>query len=150
MKLMINGTWQGDVDPSPELDRLRMIHAGSFRDRITADGTSEYGAEAGRYHLYVSPACPFSHRVMIVRALKRLESVVGLSILHPLWDTPDGWVFADTRSSTLDRAGNGFLRLHEAIARRAPTIRGRSRSRCSGISACTGSSATSRWRSRRC
>jgi putative glutathione S-transferase len=114
MKLMINGTWRGDVDPSSELDALRMIHAGSFRDRITADGTSGYRAEARRYHLYVSPACPFSHRVMIVRALKRLESVIGLSIVHPHWDTPDGWVFADTGSSTSDHAGNGFLRLHEA------------------------------------
>lgn len=125
MKLMINGTWQGDVDPSPELDRLRMIHAGSFRDRITADATSEYRAEAGRYHLYVSPACPFSHRVIIVRALKRLESVVGLSILHPLWDTPDGWVFADTGSSTVDRAGNGFHRLHEAYRASRPDYTGK-------------------------
>jgi len=114
MKLMINGTWRGDVDPTPEFDARQMIHAGSFRDRITADGSSEFPAQPGRYHLYLSPACPFSHRVIVVRALKRLESVVGLSILHPLWDTPDGWVFTDTGSSTVDRAGNGFLRLHEA------------------------------------
>ena len=125
MKLMINGTWRGDVDPSPELDRLRMIHAGSFRDRITADGTSGYPAEARRYHLYVSPACPFSHRVMIVRALKRLEKLIGLSVLHPLWDTPDGWIFAETGSSTLDHAGNGFLRLHEAYSAARPDYTGK-------------------------
>ena len=114
MKLMVNGTWRGDVAPTPELDAQRMIHAGRFRDRVTADGSSGFLAEPQRYHLYVSPACPFSHRVMVVRALKRLTGIVGLSVLHPLWDTPDGWIFGDTDLSTLDGAGNGFRCLHEA------------------------------------
>ncbi len=125
MKLMVNGAWRGDIDPTPELDAQRMIHAGSFRDRITADGSSGFRAEAGRYHLYVSPACPFSHRVIVVHALKRLESVVGLSILHPLWDTPDGWIFADTGWSTIDGAGNGFQRLHEAYRVSSPDYTGK-------------------------
>jgi glutathionyl-hydroquinone reductase len=114
MKLMINGTWRGDVDPAPELDAQRMIHAGAFRDHVTADGASGFAAKAGRYHLYVSYACPFSHRVIMVRALKRLQDVVGLSVVHPLWDTPDGWVFGDTALSTHDGGGSGFIRLHEA------------------------------------
>jgi glutathionyl-hydroquinone reductase len=125
MKLMVNGTWRGDVAPTPELDAQRMIHAGRFRDRITADGSSRFPAEAGRYHLYVSPACPFSHRVMVVRALKRLENIVGLSILHPLWDTPDGWVFGNTGLSTVDRAGNGFRCLHEAYGASSPNYTGK-------------------------
>jgi len=91
-----------------------MIHAGSFRDRVTADGSSGFAAEAGRYHLYVSYACPFSHRVLVVHALKKLRSIVGLSVVHPLWDTPDGWIFGDTALSTRDRGGSGFIRLHEA------------------------------------
>jgi len=114
MKLMINGIWQGDAAPVPELEARRMIHAGSFRDRVTADGSTGFPARRKRYHLYVSYACPFSHRVIVVRALKRLEQVVGLSVLHPLWDTPDGWVFGDTPLSTPDGARNGFLRLYEA------------------------------------
>ena len=125
MKLMVDGTWRGDVAPTPELDAQRMIHAGRFRDRITSDGSSEFPAEAGRYYLYVSPACPFSHRVMIVRALKRLETVVGLSVLHPLWDTPDGWVFGDTGLSTVDRAGNGFRCLHEVYGASSPNYTGK-------------------------
>jgi glutathionyl-hydroquinone reductase len=125
MKLMIKGTWQGDVDPTPELDAQRMIHAGSFRDRVTADRSSRFPAEAGRYHLYVSPACPFSHRVMVVRVLKRLEGVVGLSILHPLWDTPAGWIFADSNLSTIDGAGNGFRYLHEAYRASLPAYTGK-------------------------
>jgi putative glutathione S-transferase len=117
MKLMINGTWRGDIDPAPELDAQRMIHAGAFRDRITADGSSGFAAKAGRYHLYVSYACPFSHRVIMVRALKRLQGVVGLSVAHPLWNTPDGWVFGDTgldarrRGQRLHSAPRGLSRL---------------------------------------
>jgi len=114
MKLMLNGVWQGDVDPTPELEAQRMIHAGSFRDRITADGSSGFGAERGRHHLYVSYACPFSHRVIVVRALKKLEALVDLSVVHPIWDTPDGWVFGETGLSTPDRGGSGFHHLHEA------------------------------------
>jgi glutathionyl-hydroquinone reductase len=54
MKLMIKGTWRGEIEPPEEFDRQRMIHQGLFRDRVTADGTSGYRAEAARYHLYVS------------------------------------------------------------------------------------------------
>jgi glutathionyl-hydroquinone reductase len=125
MKLMIEGIWQGDVDPTPEHDAQRMIHAGSFRDRITTDGSSAFRAEGGRYHLYVSPACPFSHRVIIVRALKRLTNLVGLSVLHPLWDTQDGWIFEDDTLATVDGAGNGFRHLHEAYRASSPTYTGK-------------------------
>src|ERR1051326_2454000 len=114
MKLMIDGVWRGDVEPTPELEAQRMIHTGNFRDRITADGSSGFVADRGRYHLYVSYACPFSHRVIVVHALKKLETLVGLSVVHPIWDTPDGWILGETTLSTLDRGGNGFIRLHEA------------------------------------
>jgi putative glutathione S-transferase len=125
MKLMIEGTWQGDIDPTPELDAQRMIHAGCFRHRITADGSSAFRAEGGRYHLYVSPACPFSHRVIIVHALKRLTGLVGLSVMHPLWNTQDGWTFADNALATIDGAGNGFHYLHEAYRASSPAYTGK-------------------------
>lgn len=114
MKLMVDGVWCGDMEPTPELKAQRMIHAGGFRDRVTADGSSGFRAEAGRYHLYVSYACPFSHRVIVVHALKRLGALIGLSVVHPLWDTPHGWALRDTALSTADRAGHGFTYLHEA------------------------------------
>jgi glutathionyl-hydroquinone reductase len=117
--------WRGEVEPTPELDAQQMIHAGQFRGRVASDRSAAFPAEAGRYHLYVSPACPFSHRVMVVRALKRLETVVGLSVLHPLWDTPDGWVFGDTDLSTVDGAGNGFRCLHEAYRASSPNYTGK-------------------------
>jgi len=102
-----------------------MIHVGSFRDRITSDGSSGFPAEPGRYHLYVSHACPFSHRVTIVHALKRLEGVLGLSVVHPIWDTPDGWSFGETNLSTPDLGGNGFRHLHEAYRTSEPNYTGK-------------------------
>jgi putative glutathione S-transferase len=125
MKLMIDGVWRGDVDPTPEFEARGMIHAGSFRDRITAEGSSGFTAEPGRYHLYVSYACPFSHRVIVVHALKRLEALVGLSVVHPIWDTPEGWVLGETALSTPDRSGNGFVSLHEVYRAARPNYTGK-------------------------
>ena len=125
MKLMINGVWRGDADPTPSLEGRRLIHVGSFRDRIKSDGSSGFPAEPGRYHLYVSHACPFSHRVTIVHALKRLGGVLGLSVAHPIWDTPDGWSFGETNLSTPDLGGNGFLHLHEAYRTSEPNYSGK-------------------------
>src|SRR5947207_774657 len=125
MKLMINGVWRGDVDPTPELEAQSMIHAGGFRDRIAADGSSSFPVEPGRYHLYVSHACPFSHRVTVVHAMKKLEGLIGLSVVHPIWDTPEGWSFGETDLSTPDRGGNGFLHLHEAYRATQPNYTGK-------------------------
>jgi putative glutathione S-transferase len=125
MKLMIDGIWRGDVDPTPELEARRMIHVGSFRDRITPDGSSGFPAEPGRYHLYVSHACPFSHRVTVLHALKGLGGVLGLSVVHAIWDTPEGWSFGETDLSTPDLGRNGFLHLHEAYRATQPNYTGK-------------------------
>ena len=116
MKLMIKGRWRGEIEPPEEFDAQRMIHQGLFRDRVTADGASGYPTQAGRYHLYVSYACPFSHRVLVVHALKQLGPIVGISVVHPLWETLGGWAFRDGTMSTTDGAGNGFTWLHEAYS----------------------------------
>jgi glutathionyl-hydroquinone reductase len=63
-----------------------------FRDWVTADGSSGFKAEPGRYHLYVALACPWSHRAVIVRELKGLQDVIGVSYLHPYRDER-GWAF---------------------------------------------------------
>src|SRR5689334_21176902 len=64
----------------------------AFCDRITADGSSGYKAEQGRYHLYVSLACPWAHRSIIVRKLKKLEDVISMSVADPIRDER-GWAF---------------------------------------------------------
>lgn len=65
-----------------------------FRQRITADGSSGFPAEAGRYHIYVSLACPWAHRTLIFRKLKGLDRVVGVSVVDPLIEE-GGWRFAE-------------------------------------------------------
>ena len=62
----------------------------SFRNWVTADGSSGYKAEAGRYHLYVSLACPWAHRTLIFCKLKGLEDSISLSIVDPYMG-PQGW-----------------------------------------------------------
>lgn len=62
-----------------------------FRGVIEVGG--EFEPEAGRYHLYVSPACGWSHRVMLLRALKKLESIISVSIIHPKRHDDGGWHF---------------------------------------------------------
>src|ERR1700722_3154491 len=63
-----------------------------FRDWVKADGSSEDPAESGRYHLYVSLACPWACRAIIVRKLKGLERAIGMTVVDPIRDER-GWRF---------------------------------------------------------
>ncbi len=94
-----------------------------FRDWVTADGSSGYPAEAGRYHLYVSLACPWAHRTVILRMLKGLEEAIGMSITDPIRDER-GWAFREVRGATGDRV-NGWEYLAEAYAASDPSFEGR-------------------------
>jgi putative glutathione S-transferase len=93
----------------------------TFRDRISSDGATRYTAEPGRYQLYVSLACPWSHRAVIVRKLKGLEDVVGISFLDPIRDER-GWAF--TGGAYVD-AVNGFEFLAQAYTATEPGFHGR-------------------------
>jgi putative glutathione S-transferase len=92
-----------------------------FRDRVSADGSTCYPAEAGRYHLYVSWACPWAHRTIIGRRLKGLEDVIGLSVVDPIRDER-GWRFSGGEYA--DHV-NGFTFLGEAYAATDPAYDGR-------------------------
>jgi glutathionyl-hydroquinone reductase len=89
-----------------------------FRGRITADGSSGYQAEPGRYHLYVSWACPWAQRSAIVRKLKGLEEVVTLSAVDPVRDGR-GWAFREGPGHSLDPV-NGFTLLRDAYEATEP------------------------------
>ncbi|MGI8844658.1 MAG: glutathione S-transferase family protein [Thermoleophilaceae bacterium] len=84
----------------------------SIRDWVTADGSSGFKAEPGRYHLYVSLACPWAHRTVLVRMLKGLEDVITMSVVDPIRDER-GWAFRDVAGAQLDPV-NGFDYLREA------------------------------------
>jgi putative glutathione S-transferase len=95
----------------------------TFRDRISADGSSGYPAESGRYHLYVSLACPWAQRAIIVRSLLGLEGVVSMSVVDPIRDER-GWAFRDGPGYSIDPI-NGFAFLSEAYVASDPTYEGR-------------------------
>ena len=95
----------------------------AFRDWITSDGSTAYPAEPGRYHLYVSLACPWASRAVIVRLLKKLESSIGLTVLDPVRDER-GWAFRDGAGFTTDPV-NGFSFLSEAYTASDPGFDGR-------------------------
>ena len=83
-----------------------------FQGRFSADGSTGYPAVAGRYHLYVSLACPWAHRTVIVRRLLGLEDVISMSVVDPVRDER-GWAFRDGPGHSADPV-NGFQFLSEA------------------------------------
>jgi putative glutathione S-transferase len=95
----------------------------AFRDWVSADGRSGYPAATGRYHLYVSLACPWAHRTIIVRRLKRLEATIGMTVVDPIRDER-GWAFRDVPGAGPDPI-NGFAFLSEAYRATDPAYRGR-------------------------
>lgn len=95
----------------------------AFDRWIRADGTGDFPLEAGRYHLYVSLACPWAHRTVIVRKLKRLEQAVGMTVVDPVRDD-NGWAFRDGPGYSRDPI-NGFEYLAQAYRATDPHYRGR-------------------------
>ncbi|APY14383.1 glutathione S-transferase family protein [Brucella sp. 10RB9214] len=129
MGLLVDGKWH-DVwyDTSSTQGRFERSKA-QFRNWVTQDGsagpTGEGGfkAEPGRYHLYVSYACPWAHRTLIFRALKKLENIISVSVVDFLM-AEEGWTFYGTTGSTGD-ALYGTKRLYEIYTRADPAYSGR-------------------------
>lgn len=90
-----------------------------FQGRFSADGSTEFPAEAGRYHLYVSLACPWAHRAIIVRKLLGLEDVISLSVVDPIRDER-GWAFTEGDGHRPDPI-HDFQFLSEAYMKTDPT-----------------------------
>ena len=91
MGKMIEGTWRTDTwirDNEGHFER----EPTTFRDRVKDDDSAQFPAESGRYHLYVSYACPWAHRTLIVRKLMGLEDAIDVSVVHPHM-LEDGWSF---------------------------------------------------------
>ena len=116
MGTMIDGEWHKE-DNRAESDGRFVRATTSFRDTITADGSSGFRAEPGRYHLYVSHACPWAHRTMILRALRGLEDVISVSVVDPFMGD-EGWHFSDGPGCIPDTVnGTRFLREVYKLAR---------------------------------
>jgi putative glutathione S-transferase len=95
----------------------------AFRKWITPDPNSEFPPEPDRYHLYVSWACPWAHRTIIVRHLKGLQKLIGMSVVDPVRDEK-GWAFRDVPGASRDPI-NGFHYLSEAYLATDPGYQGR-------------------------
>jgi putative glutathione S-transferase len=129
MGLLVDGKWQDRwYDTKKSGGRFERSES-LWRDFVTADGspapgrTRGFKAEPGRYHLYVSLACPWAHRTLIVRKLKRLEEVVSVSIVHHFMGE-NGWTFLAEDGATGDTLyGVDFL--HQIYTKAEPAYSGR-------------------------
>ncbi|MBP0014526.1 MAG: glutathione S-transferase family protein [Roseofilum sp. SBFL] len=92
--LLVDGQWVSRREQSDQKGNFIRPQT-TFRNEITADGSSGFKAEAGRYHLYISWACPWAHRTAILRKLKGLESAISLSVVDPEIDQ-NGWEFSES------------------------------------------------------
>ncbi len=94
MGKLVEGIWRDEwYDTKRSGGRFQRSDS-AFRDWVTADGSSGFKAEPGRYHLYVSLACPWAHRTLIFRKLKRLEEVISVDVVH--WHMAEnGWTFGN-------------------------------------------------------
>lgn len=95
----------------------------AFRDWVKRDGSTLYKPERDRYHLYVSLACPWAHRTIILRKLKGLEDTIGMTVVDPVRDER-GWAFREGPGHSEDPV-NGFQFLSEAYRSTDPDYRGR-------------------------
>ena len=129
MGMLVDGIWHSDdsslVDDSGKLQRPQSV----FRNWITPDGAagptgeSGFAAEPGRYHLYIARACPWAHRATLLRELKGLQQMIGLSVTHWLM-ADDGWTFAPGPGVTGDPL-HGADTLWQLYVRADPHYTGR-------------------------
>jgi putative glutathione S-transferase len=114
MYQFVNGEWVSEHEATNDEGEFERQPT-AFRDRVEDDPDAEFPVEAGRYHLYVSYACPWAHRTLVTRALKGLEDVVSVDVVDPYRDE-DGWQFTPEKEGCTPDTVNGFDYLREAYA----------------------------------
>ena len=117
--MLVEGEWKTERRQEDEEGRFVRPET-TFRNRITADGSSGYKAEPDRYHLYISRACPWAHRTALMRKLKGLEESLGLSVVDPIMGE-GGWAFSEEHPDPV----NGANYLREIYTKADPNHTGR-------------------------
>ncbi|CAN7336244.1 glutathione S-transferase family protein [Phyllobacterium sp. LjRoot231] len=129
MGLLIDGVWHNQWYDTADSGGRFIRTESQFRNWVTADGSAGptgktgFKAEPGRYHLYVSYACPWAHRTLIFRALKQLQDVISVSVVDHYMGA-EGWTFYEKDGATPDHLF-GDKRLHEIYTRADPNYSGR-------------------------
>lgn len=125
--ILINGVWSDELlaEETGAAGEFRRKES-AFRDRITADGSSGFKAEAGRYHLYVAHGCPWAHRTLIYRAVKGLTETISVAYALP-HVRAQGWTFEENARfpECVPDEINGFHYLHEAYVAADPSYTGK-------------------------
>lgn len=120
MGYLLEGVWQDGWYSTAKTAGEFVRPPAKFRHRVSTDGEGGYPAESGRYHLYVSLACPWAHRTIIFRKLKKLEGVISISVVEPVMSS-EGWAF----SSELPDHVNRYSHLHQLYTKQDPRYTGR-------------------------
>jgi len=123
MGKLVRGEWHDEWYDTKSTQGAFVRCESSFRDRVTRDGSSGLSAEPGRYHLYVSLACPWACRTLVFRKLKKLEDAISISIVDPVMGE-QGWAFTDYPGCIPDTL-NGFSYLHQVYTAAKPDYTGR-------------------------
>lgn len=129
MGLLVDGKWQDKWYDTKSTGGRFVRKDSQFRNWVTADGspgpTGEGGfkAEADRYHLYVSNACPWAHRTLIMRQIKGLEDMISVSVVNPIM-LENGWTFEDGPGVIADPINNANF-MYEVYTAADPTYTGR-------------------------
>lgn len=129
MGLLVDGVWHDQLYDTSRTGGSFVRKDSQFRNWVTADGTAGptgragFKAEADRYHLYVSLACPWAHRTLIFRKIKALEGLVSISVVHWLM-AKEGWTFA-TGDGVVPDSVNGATRLFEIYTKADTSYSGR-------------------------
>lgn len=124
MGMLVDGVWKDVWYDTKSTGGQFKRKDSSFRNWVTADGTpgptgiGGFAAEAGRYHLYVSLACPWAHRTLIFRKLKGLEDAISVSIVDPYMGA-SGWEFHDRDGGTADHLGGADFLWQVYVAARS-------------------------------
>jgi len=127
MGILVDGKWR-EEELSTETDTVGAFQRSDsrFRDWITADGSSGFKAEPGRYHLYAAYNCPWAHRTLIFRKLKNLEGAITVACALPSI-REQGWLFESNPQfpDCLPDTVNGFHHLHQAYTASDPLYTGK-------------------------
>jgi putative glutathione S-transferase len=131
MGLLIEGRWRDEWYDTESTGGEFVRESAAFRNWVTPGGApgpsgeGGYAAAPGRYHLYVSLACPWAHRTLIFRALKGLEDTISVSVVHPHM-LENGWEFRDYDTAPFEPGDplHGFRYLYEVYTRARPDYTG--------------------------